>query len=98
MDFTRQTGSERIACFDKRRYKLFEDVNHYITNGLSTKIPQIVNNDIITNYRKTTIERLDKTATKESEVTEIEKALSQEGSDYYEQFHVKGIYSNISDD
>ena len=69
MDFIEQACYKRVICFDKQRYKLFEDINSDIINGISIERSQIANDQKLTKVR------LDNIATKELEITEIEKAL-----------------------
>lgn len=89
MDFIEQACYKRVICFDKQRYKLFEDVNSDIINGILIERSQIANNQKLTKVK------LDNIATKELEITEIQEILSR--GKIYERFYINSIFSNISD-
>ena len=88
MDFIEQACYKRVICFDKQRYKLFEDVNSDIINGILIERSQIANNQKLTKVK------LDNIATKELEITEIQEILSR--GKIYERFYINSIFSNIS--
>ena len=89
MDFIEQACYKRVICFDKQRYKLFEDVNSDIINGILIERSQIANNQKLTKVK------LDNIATKELEITEIQEILSR--GKIYERFNINSIFSNVSD-
>ena len=89
MDFIVQACYKCVICFDKQSYKLFEDVNSDIINGISTERSQIANNQKLTKVK------LDNIAPKELEITEIQEILSR--GKIYERFNISSIFSNVSD-
>ena len=96
MDIITSIGSKRAACFDKRRFDLFQELNDSPTHGISTKRPRHNenNNIIIKDFSKTKKMKVDHIAVQQLEITPINEALSE--NRIFERFHVKEILTNIS--
>ena len=97
MDLITESGAKRVVCFDKRRYKLFEEVNENAVHGVCIKRPRFdTDTDIVvTDFSKTSKINVQNIPPPSYETTLIQEAFAQKG--LFERFHIKGILTNMSD-